>query len=244
MRTSSTYLIRTPLAQCVCYCTALDLTLHSLHQPLGHMFCWSSGLLRHSSRLRHTGHNSLRLFSSRPGKGTFGTISRLEAPIAGQVRGLPLRAEGAENSCVQATMVWRTREHDGPMSKPHNRRHHRRSRPFRSFPPHTTRYPTGRDAADTAPPAFAIAPQAYPASAPPRLFIMVAVGTPTMSVHQPVVRHATLKTSFIGIQHAVSTPDAPVNQFRGIKYASVPGRFRHSQLFAQYHSRSDATRYG
>ncbi|VDB95609.1 unnamed protein product [Peniophora sp. CBMAI 1063] len=65
-----------------------------------------------------------------------------------------------------------------------------------------------------------------------------------MSVHQPVVRHATLKTTFIGIQHAVSTSDAPVNQFRGIKYASLPGRFRQSHLFVQYHSRTDATRYG
>ncbi|KAI0313164.1 alpha/beta-hydrolase [Amylostereum chailletii] len=65
-----------------------------------------------------------------------------------------------------------------------------------------------------------------------------------MSAHQPVVRHATLKTTFTGIQHSVSTPDAPVHQYRGIKYAAIPARLRQSTLFTTYHSRTDSTRFG
>ncbi|KAI0027670.1 carboxylesterase, partial [Vararia minispora EC-137] len=63
-------------------------------------------------------------------------------------------------------------------------------------------------------------------------------------VHQPVVRHAKLKTTFTGIQHSLSTSEVTVNQFRGIKYAFAPARFRQSQLFTSYHSRTDASRYG
>jgi carboxylesterase type B len=66
----------------------------------------------------------------------------------------------------------------------------------------------------------------------------------SLPAHQPVVRHVTLKTTFTGIQHSLSTTDATVNQFRGIKYASVPARFRQPLLFTAYHSRTDATRYG
>jgi hypothetical protein len=65
-----------------------------------------------------------------------------------------------------------------------------------------------------------------------------------MVVQQPIARHAALKTTFTGIQHALSTPDAPVVQFRGIKYATVPARFRQARLFTAYHSRTDALRYG
>ncbi|KAI0065295.1 alpha/beta-hydrolase [Artomyces pyxidatus] len=59
-----------------------------------------------------------------------------------------------------------------------------------------------------------------------------------------MVRHATLKTTFTGIQHSLSTTEVPVHQYRGIKYASIPARFRQSKLFTAYHSRTDATRYG
>ncbi|KAI9454357.1 alpha/beta-hydrolase [Russula earlei] len=62
--------------------------------------------------------------------------------------------------------------------------------------------------------------------------------------YQPVVRHSTLKTTFTGLQHVLSTAETPVHQYRGIKYATVPARFRQSKLFTSYRSSTDATRYG
>jgi len=62
--------------------------------------------------------------------------------------------------------------------------------------------------------------------------------------YQPVVRHTTLKTTFTGLQHVLSTAETPIHQYRGIKYASVPARFRQSRLFTSYRSSTDATRYG
>ncbi|KAI0263014.1 alpha/beta-hydrolase [Gloeopeniophorella convolvens] len=62
--------------------------------------------------------------------------------------------------------------------------------------------------------------------------------------YQPLVRHSTLKTTFTGLQHALSTADTPIHQYRGIKYASVPARFRQSLLVTSYRSSTDATRYG
>lgn len=59
-----------------------------------------------------------------------------------------------------------------------------------------------------------------------------------------ILHHSLLDTSFNGIRHPISTQDAPVHQFRGIKYASVPARFRQSTLFASYSSVTDATKYG
>ncbi|KAH7918253.1 alpha/beta-hydrolase [Leucogyrophana mollusca] len=58
------------------------------------------------------------------------------------------------------------------------------------------------------------------------------------------LHHSALETTFRGIEHAVSTPDVPINQFRGIKYAHVPLRFRQSKLYTSYPSIVDATRYG
>ncbi|KAN0107684.1 alpha/beta-hydrolase [Russula decolorans] len=63
-------------------------------------------------------------------------------------------------------------------------------------------------------------------------------------VYQPVVRHTTLKTTFTGLQHAFSTAETPIHQYRGIKYATIPARFRQSRLFTSYRSSTDATRYG
>jgi hypothetical protein len=60
----------------------------------------------------------------------------------------------------------------------------------------------------------------------------------------PFVRHSALRTTFIGINHPLSTIDIPIVQFRGIKYASVPARFRQAKLFASYPATTDATRYG
>jgi carboxylesterase type B len=62
--------------------------------------------------------------------------------------------------------------------------------------------------------------------------------------YQPVVRHTTLKTTFTGLQHTLSINELPIHQYRGIKYASIPARFRQAKLFASYRSSTDATRYG
>lgn len=56
--------------------------------------------------------------------------------------------------------------------------------------------------------------------------------------------HPTLHTSFVGVQHYVSAPSAQVHQFRGIKYADVPLRFRRSVLFDKYQATTDATKFG
>ncbi|THH04943.1 hypothetical protein EW146_g10039 [Bondarzewia mesenterica] len=70
-----------------------------------------------------------------------------------------------------------------------------------------------------------------------------------MGVHvspapEPIVRHASLKTVFTGVRHFLSTSDAPVHQYRGIKYASIPARFRQSKLFSMYSPHTDATHLG
>jgi carboxylesterase type B len=61
---------------------------------------------------------------------------------------------------------------------------------------------------------------------------------------RPEIRHTTLDTTFVGVAHSLSTSDLPINQFRGIKYASVPARFRQAKLFTSYPRVTDATRYG
>lgn len=58
------------------------------------------------------------------------------------------------------------------------------------------------------------------------------------------VHHKVLDTKFIGITHPLSTQKSPVVQYRGIKYATVPARFRQSKLFTSYSTTTDATRYG
>ncbi|KAI0654924.1 carboxylesterase [Cubamyces menziesii] len=64
------------------------------------------------------------------------------------------------------------------------------------------------------------------------------------NVQEPVVLHEDLKTTFTGIVHPISTPDAPVHQYRGIKYASVPARFRQSKLYTDYPPQTDCSRFG
>ncbi|EGO03463.1 hypothetical protein SERLA73DRAFT_101623 [Serpula lacrymans var. lacrymans S7.3] len=59
-----------------------------------------------------------------------------------------------------------------------------------------------------------------------------------------LLHHSVLETTFKGVEHTISTPDIPISQFRGIKYASVPARFRQSKLFTSYPAVVDATRYG
>ncbi|KAI0824855.1 carboxylesterase [Trametes gibbosa] len=64
------------------------------------------------------------------------------------------------------------------------------------------------------------------------------------AVQVPVVLHEGLKTTFTGIVHPISTPDAPVHQYRGIKYASIPARFRQSKLCTHYPPQTDCSRFG
>ncbi|KAJ7723365.1 Alpha/Beta hydrolase protein [Mycena metata] len=61
---------------------------------------------------------------------------------------------------------------------------------------------------------------------------------------QPVIHHSGLGTTFYGITHAASTPETPIHQYRGIKYASIPARFRQSQLLTTLPPTTDASRYG
>ncbi|TCD65765.1 hypothetical protein EIP91_002250 [Steccherinum ochraceum] len=73
-----------------------------------------------------------------------------------------------------------------------------------------------------------------------------AFHTPPASSSKPSVSlyHSHLRTTFKGLCHSLSTPEAPVSQFLGIKYASVPARFRQSKLFASYPSVVDASHHG
>ncbi|KAF8886489.1 Alpha/Beta hydrolase protein [Infundibulicybe gibba] len=60
----------------------------------------------------------------------------------------------------------------------------------------------------------------------------------------PQLHHASLETTFCGIQHPSSTPDTQIHQYLGIKYASVPARFRQSKLFTSYAPITDASKHG
>ncbi|RFU32525.1 hypothetical protein B7463_g3843, partial [Scytalidium lignicola] len=56
--------------------------------------------------------------------------------------------------------------------------------------------------------------------------------------------HRKLKTNFQGIHHPHSIETAPVTQFRGIKFASIPARWQQSKLEENYSESYDATKYG
>ena len=60
----------------------------------------------------------------------------------------------------------------------------------------------------------------------------------------PKLHHSVLHTTFCGLDHPLSTSDAPVHQYLGIKYASVPARFRQSKLVKSYPPQVDATSHG
>ena len=59
-----------------------------------------------------------------------------------------------------------------------------------------------------------------------------------------LLAHRALATTFEGVNHPLSTSKLPIQQFRGIKYASIPARFRQSKLFTSYPARTDATAHG
>jgi carboxylesterase type B len=58
------------------------------------------------------------------------------------------------------------------------------------------------------------------------------------------LHHEGLKTTFSGVEHALSTPAASITQFRGVRYAIIPGRFRTARLVSEYEEVVDATCYG
>ncbi|KAH9917293.1 carboxylesterase [Fomitopsis serialis] len=67
---------------------------------------------------------------------------------------------------------------------------------------------------------------------------------PALDLEEPVVLHEDLATTFTGVVHPVSTAEAPVHQYRGIQYASIPARFRQSRLNTIYPLLTDASHYG
>lgn len=66
----------------------------------------------------------------------------------------------------------------------------------------------------------------------------------TMPPGEPVVLHEKLHTTFTGLVHPISTQEATVHQYLGVKYASVPARFRQSKLHTSYPPTTDASRHG
>lgn len=61
---------------------------------------------------------------------------------------------------------------------------------------------------------------------------------------QPTVQHSKLNTTFQGIRHSISSTENEIWQFRGIKYADIPGRFRQSTLHETFPPVYNATEYG
>ncbi|TFK41640.1 Alpha/Beta hydrolase protein [Crucibulum laeve] len=60
----------------------------------------------------------------------------------------------------------------------------------------------------------------------------------------PKLHHLALNTTFCGIEHPASTQDARIHQYLGIKYASIPARFRQSKLVTEYPPITDASQHG
>ncbi|TDL19571.1 alpha/beta-hydrolase [Rickenella mellea] len=65
-----------------------------------------------------------------------------------------------------------------------------------------------------------------------------------MALVAPQLHNRDLQTTFTGVQHHLSTPEAEIHQYRGIKFASIPARFRRSTLFTSYATKTDATKHG
>lgn len=64
------------------------------------------------------------------------------------------------------------------------------------------------------------------------------------NMSSPKLYHTALKSTFCGIEPALSTPDAQIHQYFGIQYATVPARFRQSKLRTSYPPITDATAHG
>jgi len=69
---------------------------------------------------------------------------------------------------------------------------------------------------------------------------------PESDDQSPSLVHLGLNTTFHGALHRLSTPDAPLHQYLGIKYASIPARFRQSRLCVagSYPPFTDASLHG
>jgi len=65
-----------------------------------------------------------------------------------------------------------------------------------------------------------------------------------LSQPYPKLHHAVLDTTFCGINHLASTPHASIHQYLGVKYASIPARFRQSKLFNTYPAITLASKHG
>lgn len=60
----------------------------------------------------------------------------------------------------------------------------------------------------------------------------------------PTLYHEALHTTLSGVLHPLSTDETPVHQYLGLKYASIPARFRQSKLVTSYSRYLDASRHG
>ena len=65
-----------------------------------------------------------------------------------------------------------------------------------------------------------------------------------LSQPYPKLHHTVLDTTFCGINHLASAPHASIHQYLGIKYASIPARFRQSKLFSTYPAITLAFKHG
>lgn len=79
---------------------------------------------------------------------------------------------------------------------------------------------------------------------PPRPSPIMPVLQRNHSEPIPKISHATLETTFTGLEHPLSSPETRIHQYRGIKYASVPARFRHSYLWTKFPMITDASKHG
>lgn len=60
----------------------------------------------------------------------------------------------------------------------------------------------------------------------------------------PKIHHNTLQTTFIGTS-STTNEGTTVHSFKGIPYATVPGRFERAQLVEKFSQDTvDATKYG
>jgi hypothetical protein len=86
----------------------------------------------------------------------------------------------------------------------------------------------------------------------PTMSVNISVTSPTPTSEtrpaspgsRPRMQHHRLKSTFVGVEHALSTFKAPIAQYRGIPYAICPARFRRSKLIDSYPAEVDATRFG
>ncbi|KAJ7636965.1 Alpha/Beta hydrolase protein [Roridomyces roridus] len=67
---------------------------------------------------------------------------------------------------------------------------------------------------------------------------------PVQCANGPFLHHSRLASTVYGLHHPASTPETPIHQYRGIKYASIPARFRQSRLLTKLPPQTDASRYG